>query len=123
MTVRVSMPLVDSPTMYSPSVGPLEMRPRAGFSPTTPQHDAGVRIDPPPSLPLPTGHSPAATAAAAPPLEPPDVRSRFHGFRQAPFRIDSVNDRLPNSGVLVLPSSTNPASLIRRTTDASKSGT
>ena len=40
-----------------------------------------MRTEPPPSLPCATGASPAATAAAAPPLEPPAIRSRSHGVR------------------------------------------
>ena len=42
-------------------------RPRVCSKPTTPQHAAGMRLDPPPSVPTPIGPSPAATAAAAPP--------------------------------------------------------
>ena len=34
-----------------------------------------MRSDPPPSLPVAAGHRQAATAAAAPPLDPPGVRS------------------------------------------------
>ena len=44
--------------------GPTDTRPRAGLSPTSPQHAAGIRIEPPPSLPCATGTIPAATAAA-----------------------------------------------------------
>ena len=33
--------------------------------------DAGIRIDPPPSLAWPAGTIPAATAAAVPPEDPP----------------------------------------------------
>jgi hypothetical protein len=51
------------------------------------------------------------------------VRAEFHGFRVTPFRSDSVNATVPNSGVFVLPTTTNPASRSRRTTAASKSGT
>ncbi len=36
-------------------------------------------MDPPPSEPCATGTSPAATAAAAPPDEPPAIRVRSHG--------------------------------------------
>jgi hypothetical protein len=43
-----------------------------------------MRIDPPPSLPWAIGTTPAATAAAEPPLDPPEVRSRSHGLRVAP---------------------------------------
>ena len=42
-------------------------RPRLGLSPTSPQQAAGMRIEPPPSLPWATGTIPAATAAAEPP--------------------------------------------------------
>ena len=55
--------------------GPIEIRLRAGLSPTSPQHAAGIRIEPPPSSALATGTMPAATAAADPPDEPPGVRS------------------------------------------------
>ena len=37
-------------------------------------HAAGMRTDPAPSEPTAAGTSPAATAAAEPPLEPPGVR-------------------------------------------------
>jgi hypothetical protein len=83
----------------------------------------GIRIEPPPSLPWASGARPAATAAAAPPLEPPGVRDLSHGLRQSPFSSDSVIAIVPNSGVFVLPITTNPASRMRRTTLVSKSGT
>src|SRR5712691_3425184 len=121
-TVRVIGPDVPSPSEPDP-YGAGEMRPRDGLSPKTPQHDAGMRIEPPPSLPCAAGASPAATAAAAPPLEPPDVSSTFHGLRQAPFSSDSVCAIVPSSDVFVLPSTTNPASPSRRTTAASDAGT
>ena len=59
-------------------------RPRDGFSPTSPVHAAGMRIEPPPSLAWAMGMTPAATQADAPPDEPPDVWSVFHGFRVFP---------------------------------------
>jgi len=52
---------------------------------------------------------PAATAAPAPPLDPPVVLFRFHGLRHAPSCNDSVVTFKPNSGVFVLPNSTKPA--------------
>ena len=64
--------------------GPSEERPRDGFSPTSPQALAGMRIDPPPSLAWAAGTSPAATAAADPPLEPPGDRDRSQGLRVGP---------------------------------------
>ena len=100
-----------------------ETRPREGLIPNSPQHEAGMRIDPPPSEPCASGRTPAATAAAAPPDEPPGVRSVFHGLRHAPLSADSVTAVLPNSGVFDLPSTTKPASFIRRTTAASAAGT
>jgi len=44
-----------------------------GFIPNRPQQEAGIRIEPPPSLALAIGTIPAATAAEAPPEEPPLV--------------------------------------------------
>ncbi len=99
------------------------MRPRCGLRPTSPQQAAGIRIEPPPSLPWAIGTMPAATAAAAPPDEPPGVRSVSQGLRAGPKRRGSVTGRIPNSGMLVLPTSTKPASRSRRTTNASCCGT
>ena len=76
--MRASAPLVDRPT-GSPYVGAAEMRPRVGLRPTMPQQLAGIRIEPPPSDPCATGTNPAATAAPAPPLEPPAMRVVSHG--------------------------------------------
>ena len=45
--------------------------PLVGFKPTKPHMAAGMRIEPPPSLALAAGTIPEATAAAAPPEEPP----------------------------------------------------
>ena len=51
------------------------MRSRVGFSPTRPQFDAGIRIEPAPSEAVAAAQRPAATAAALPPLDPPALRS------------------------------------------------
>ena len=72
-------------------------------------------MDPPPSLACAIGTILAATAAAAPPLEPPGVRSRSHGFRVAPNACGSVVPVSPNSGVFVLPTQIKPARRWRRT--------
>jgi hypothetical protein len=45
---------------------------------------AGIRIEPPPSLACAALTIPAATAAAEPPDEPPDVRPRSQGLRVGP---------------------------------------
>jgi len=51
-----------------------------GFSPNRPQHDAGMRIEPPASLACAIGTIRAATAAAEPPEDPPVVYSGAQGF-------------------------------------------
>ena len=96
-----------------PVVGPRGDRPREGFNPTSPQQAAGTRIDPPPSLACASGRMPAATAAAAPPLEPPVVRSGRQGLRVVPVRMDSAVKVNPNSGVVVGPKIFTPACLNR----------
>ena len=110
------MPSVANPDASSASSGAHEMRPRLGFSPTSPQQEAGMRIEPPPSLAWAMPTIPAATAAALPPEEPPGVRSRFQGLWAAPKRSGSVTGRMPSSGQLVLPTTIAPAARRRRTT-------
>src|SRR5271155_2556663 len=108
-TVRAMGPVVESPAHPSPADGAVVIRPRDGLIPTSPQHAAGIRTEPPPSLPCATGCNPAATADADPPLEPPAVCSRFQGFRAGGQSPPSVVGRKPNSGVVVLPSRIPPA--------------
>ena len=80
-TVRVTTPWVDAPSHENArSV----TRPRAGLSPTRPVQVAGIRIEPPPSLAWAMVNMPLATADDAPPDEPPDVWSVFHGLRVIP---------------------------------------
>ena len=93
----------------SSRIGPSVMRPWLGLSPTSPQHDAGMRIDPPPSLAWANGTIPDATAAAAPPLDPPGVRVVSHGLCVAPHATGSVVGTLPSSGLFVRPAITSPA--------------
>src|SRR5919198_1127452 len=78
-----------------------ETRPRVGLIPNRPQHDDGIRIEPPPSLPCEIGQRPEARAAAAPPEDPPGVRSGSHGLRVGPNTSGSVNGTEPNSGRVV----------------------
>src|SRR5689334_12987532 len=117
-TVRDTTPWTAAPCMGSPCAGPDGVSPRPGLRPTSPQQAAGMRIDPPPSLAPAHGTTPAATAAADPPDEPPGVRSGFHGLRAGPHATGSVMPFAPNSGVLVLPNTTSPASTQRWTTVA-----
>ena len=49
-----------------------------------PHSAAGWRIEPPVSVPIAHGASPAATAAALPPDEPPGTRVRSHGLSTGP---------------------------------------
>src|SRR3954470_17243509 len=102
--------------------GPRETRPRLGLSPTSPQHAAGTRSEPPPSLAWASGTIPAATAAADPRDDPPGVRVGSHGLRVGPVWRGSVVGRMPNSDMFVTPTTTKPASLRRRTREGLYSG-
>src|SRR5438094_10492846 len=98
------------------------MRPYVGFRPTTPHMAAGCRIEPPVSDPRATGVSPAATAAADPPLVPPGMRSSAHGLCAGPNAEFSLDDPMANSSQLVLPTTIAPAASSRATTVASYGG-
>ena len=54
------------------------------MKPTTPQHAAGIRIEPPESVPSAYSTSPAASAAPLPPLDPPAIRPGAIGFGTVP---------------------------------------
>ena len=69
------------------------IRPCVGFSPMVPVNAAGMRIEPPASLPIDTRTMPAATAAAQPPLLPPGVSVGFRGYARDPSR--AVGDAFP----------------------------
>ena len=99
----------------------MDTRPRDGFRPTRPHAEAGMRIEPPPSLACAIGTIPDATATAEPPLEPPGERDVSHGLRQGPYASGSVVGRIPSSGVLVLPTNAKPAWRKRRASQLSSS--
>jgi len=61
----------------------------------------------------------SARAAAEPPLEPPGTVSRFQGLWVGKKALCSVELPMANSSRLVLPTTTPPASAMRRTTVAS----
>jgi hypothetical protein len=82
--------------------------------PTTPQKDAGCRIEPPVSLPSAAGTMPAATAAAEPPEEPPGVRATSQGLCVGPWIECSVDEPIANSSMLVRPTRIAPAAARRR---------
>ena len=77
---------------------------------------------PPPSEPVQNGTCPDATAADEPPLEPPGVRSGFHGLRVTPKRRFLVIAVYPNSGAFVLPMAIAPAAFSRVTSVESAFG-
>ena len=74
-----------------------------------------MRIDPAPSVASAIGTSPAATAAALPPLDPPGVRCGSQGLRVTPQVAVSVKPQIASSGSVVLPTTIAPASRRRRT--------
>src|SRR5882724_8675685 len=98
----------ENPPQPSPRSGPSGLRARDGFIPKTPEADAGIRIEPPPSLACAIGRIRAATAAAAPPDDPPDECARFQGLRVGPNSRDSVVGISPNSGLELLPKIATP---------------
>src|SRR4051812_11545660 len=113
-TDRVTTPSIVAPAQPSPTSGPWLTRARVGLSPTSPHSLAGMRIEPPPSLACAIGTSPAATAEAEPPEDPPVECAGFHGLRAGGLQAGSVVTVVPNSGTLVRPRKTNPASRKRR---------
>ena len=60
------------------------VKPKVGFIPVSPHSADGMRIEPPVSVPSARGAKPAATAAPEPALEPPGIRSSFHGLLGMP---------------------------------------
>src|SRR2546425_5026487 len=121
-TVRVMGPTWDTRAKPLGTPRPSGTRPYDGLKPYAPQNAAGMRIEPPPSVPSATGPQPLATATAAPPLEPPDVSAGFHGFFVTPKRGFSVMALWPNSDVLVFPRTMAPAALRRATAVAFSAG-
>src|SRR4029077_4926134 len=79
------------------------------MSPTTPQNDAGWRMEPPVSDPRVATAVPAATAAAEPPLEPPGTRDVSRGLRTGPYAEFSFDEPMANSSQFILPSTIAPA--------------
>src|SRR5688572_10838852 len=101
----------------------LGTRPSVGFRPKRPHQCAGMRTEPARSLPTSNADRPAATAAAPPPVEPPGVRSRFHGLFVRPKIGLSARPSAESGGTLVFPISTAPAARSRAGAVASLVGT
>ncbi len=72
-------------------------------------------MEPPVSLPSAMVASPAPTAEALPPDEPPGTRERSQGLREGPNALVSVELPNANSSMLSLPSGMPPASMVRAT--------
>ena len=98
-------------------------RPGVGRRPVTPLQAAGLRSDPPRSLPSAIGSRRQASATAAPPLDPPAERDVSHGLRVAPKTRLKVCEPAPHSGVFVLPTRIAPAARMRSTSSESAAGT
>ncbi len=103
----------DGDSGQTPSVA---IRPRVGLKPMSPVQAAGMRTLPPVSVPSATSASPAATAAALPPDDPPTVRAGAAGFSTS-----GVVTPKPPASVRVTPTMRAPASRSRRTAEASVS--
>ena len=112
---RVSTWCTAQPSSGSPAAGAQVTRPREVFRPTTPQADAGILIEPPPSEPVAIGTIPAPTAAPDPPLEPPAMWSPLQGVLVGPQATVSVVPITPNSEVVARPTGTMPQARTRRT--------
>ena len=99
------------------------MRLKVGLRPLTPQNAAGMRTEPPVSVPSASAAAPVASATPEPPLDPPGTRVGSHGLRQVSKC--GLVEVMPhaNSCVSVLPITIAPASLARRTASASALGT
>src|SRR5262249_7544611 len=102
-TVRASGPAWSSDQLNG--IMPKQLtNPYVGLRPVTPQQAAGMRMEPPVSVPVAIVHIRAARAAAEPPLEPPGTRVRSQGLAVGGLKVPYAN-----SCVFVLPSSTAPA--------------
>ncbi len=91
--------------------------------PAVPHSDAGMRIDPPVSDPVPPRITPAASAAPVPDDDPPVKWAVFQGLRAGGQGRSKLGPPQANSWVASLPSITAPASAQAETAAASAAGT
>ena len=75
---------IESSVVDSGSVPSRGTRACVGLKPTRPHKAAGMRTEPPVSLPIATTLWPSATATAAPEEEPPGMRVRSQGLPGVP---------------------------------------
>jgi len=104
----------------TPSSGAVPTR---GLSPTTPQHAAGMRTEPPVSVPSASETKPAATAAALPLLEPPVMRPGSRGLCASPQCALCPVTPHANSSALALPTTIAPCASSAWTIGAERAGT
>ncbi len=86
------------------------MRPLVGLRVTRPHNAAGHRNDPVASEPWATATAPAATAAADPPLDPPEERAASQGLRVGGKPGGSVVIAVDRDGQAAFPMIENPSS-------------
>src|SRR3954468_23056757 len=100
--VRASPPDTCS-VSQTQSDGSVGTRPGDGRNPTTPQKLAGMRSEPPRSVPSARAIMPVASPHAPPPVEPPALFDGSQGLRVRPNTSFHVLPPAANSGVFVLP--------------------
>jgi hypothetical protein len=96
-------------------------RPWVGFKPTMPFTVDGPRIEPPVSVPIPSGAYAAAMPTPVPPDEPAGVRLRSWGFSDCPPS-ELCEGGEANSDMFIFARMTAPASRSFFTTNASAGG-
>lgn len=97
--------------------------PKLGLCPQIPVKWAGMRMEPPMSVPSSKAVKPHATETAGPPDEPPGDRDGSHGLRVTPNSSLCVWLSPDHLGTLVFANTMAPASLTRATAGASSVGT
>ena len=97
-------------TGWRPGRHAAERRLQAG----KPAERAGIRIEPPPSVPSASGTIPEASAAELPPLDPPAVVAGFHGLRVTPVSAQSVTPFQPSSASSSCRAAPRPSAAARR---------
>src|ERR1700738_4118056 len=88
-----------------------------------PLNDAGIRIEPPWSPPIAMSTSPSATTTALPEDDPPAENPILWGLCTGPVELVWLPPDMQNDSQCTLPAISAPASSMRVTMVASKSGT
>ena len=123
VTVRASGPCTAIGNQGA-RLGQFGTRPGDGRKPTTLQKLAGLRSEPPRSLPSAIGTIPVASATAAAAAAPPaGLRDVVRIARRAEQGVETSATRPRTRGTLVLPIVIAPAARSRSTISASASGT